>query len=118
MNHRNISIGAVDQLSAESHSIVGKAGNYQFKLIPYTKEIVRVQITKDPQFDDYPFSVILEPQAIEAKVQDSKNDLTLDTGAIKVSMEKNPLRFSFYSKDGTLINQDDPTLGSAGWEKK
>ena len=111
MNYRNISVGAVDQLSTNPNGIEGNAGNYQFKVTPYTKEIIRIQVTKDPVFDEYPFSVILEPQLPEVKISETDHSLIIDTGSIQVKMQRDPLRFSFYAEDGTLINEDDPTFG-------
>ena len=111
MNYRNISVGAVDQLSTANNTIEGKAGSYQFRLTPYTEEIIRVQVTKDPKFDEYPFSVILEPQNLEVDIKDTDKELTLDTDAVQVKLQRDPLRFSFFSSDGTLLNQDDPTFG-------
>ncbi|MFT6871754.1 MAG: alpha-glucosidase [Roseivirga sp.] len=111
MNFRNESVGAISTFKAHNNIIAGKAGKYQFKLTPYNHNIVRVQVSKDETFDEYPFSVIMEPETVIAGLHETSEEIVLKTDQLEMKVTKSPFRLSFFNKAGDLLNADDPTFG-------
>lgn len=111
MNFRNESVGAITTFKAHNNILEGKAGNHQFKLTPYNHKIVRVQVSKYDAFDEYPFSVIMEPEDISVNLHESTEEIVLSTDDLEMKVSKSPFRLSFFNKAGDLLNADDPTFG-------
>lgn len=111
MNFRNESVGKIEDFSVDQGVITGKTAKHQFKLTPYNQHILRVQVSKYDHFDEYPYAVILEPEAIEATVEEHDDYLTLDTGSLTCRLNKAALRLSFENAQGDLLNADDTSFG-------
>ena len=111
MNFRNESVGAISTFKAHNNIIAGKAGKYQFKLTPYNHNIVRVQVSKYDAFDEYPFSVIMEPETVITGLHETSEEIVLKTDQLEMKVTKSPFRLSFFNKAGDLLNADDPTFG-------
>ncbi|OEK05834.1 glycoside hydrolase family 31 protein [Roseivirga misakiensis] len=111
MNFKNESISAITELSVKENIASGKAGKYSFKLTAYTPKIIRVQVSKYEVFEEYPFSVVLEPQQPAVKTTENESHLDFNTEHIHAKVQKNPFRLSFYNNSGDLLNADDPSFG-------
>lgn len=111
MNLRNESLGQISTSEIEENQIFGQTTNANFKITPYTDKIVRIQINREDQFENYPFSVILEPEACETSIKSNNQQIELATSSLRVVIQKEPMRISFYDKSGHLLNADDDTFG-------
>lgn len=111
MNYKNESIGAISESKAHDNIFEGKAGKYRFKLTAYCHKIFRVQVSKHETFDEYPFSVIIEPSDTSVRLEESETGVVMMTNSLRVEVNKSPFRISFYNQQGELLNQDDPAFG-------
>jgi len=111
MNFRNESLGAITTFHALNNTIEGEAGNRKFRLTAYNDKILRVQVSKYETFDEYPFSVVMQPESIATNITDNDEEIRLTTAAFEMKVSKSPFRISFYNRQGELLNQDDPTFG-------
>lgn len=80
----------------------------------YSPTIIRVNITKNKDFQDSSFAVIQKPGE-KLNVKESAKDFQITTTAVKLVITKAPVRFSFYTADGKAINEDDQRFG-VNWQ--
>ncbi|WP_268123329.1 TIM-barrel domain-containing protein [Roseivirga pacifica] len=111
MNIRNESLGSLSSHQQTSNGFVGLANNVKFQFTAYTENIIRVQFSKDEQFDENPFSVTLKPQQPAAKLEENEQELLLTTSAVKLVVQKHPMRLKFIDSSNELLNEDDAAFG-------
>ena len=111
MNFRNDTVGSIDHLSTNKGQVAGKTNNRQFQLTAYTDNIIRVQVSQFDEFDEYPYSVVLEPTGTETHFVDAADSLLMNTGAIKCHINKSAFGLRFENSKGELLNADDETFG-------
>ncbi|NOU47766.1 MAG: DUF4968 domain-containing protein [Bacteroidales bacterium] len=75
--------------------------------------IVRVHTVKSDFKKDFSYAVV--EQTANPKVEFSQNRgfLELKSSLIRVQITERPVRISFYSSDGQLLNEDDPSFGTS-----
>ena len=111
MNFRNESVGTVSTITPGQNRISGSTDKHRFQVTAYNEHIIRVQISQFEAFDEYPYSVVLEPQEVDAQIEEHDEAISLDTGKVKCHISKAPLRLRFENADGQLLNADDDTFG-------
>jgi len=111
MNIRNESIGQVSSLILASNKVSGNTAKAHFQITAYTDHIIRVQVSKEDSFEEYPYSVILEPGNNHYQTAEDSHQSTLTTNAIKILIQKDPFRIHFFDTQGNLLNADDPDFG-------
>ncbi|UII30877.1 glycoside hydrolase family 31 protein [Fulvivirga ulvae] len=95
------------QFEEKHNGLEGKTGSYQFRVLVYSSNIIRIHITANEQYDEHSYAVIAKPEFNDFNLEDSDDLLILSTSAIDLKIEKRPLRFSFFDKQGNAINEDD-----------
>lgn len=111
MNFRNHSVGNVKKSTIINNIVEGTTDVHRFKLTPYNSHIIRVQVSKYDQFEEYPYAVVLEPNANSATIKEEANQFTLITQDLKCFVQKNPFRIRFENRNGELLNADDDNFG-------
>jgi alpha-glucosidase len=111
MNFRNHSVGNVIEHKIGGNSIEGKTDAHRFKLTAYNSQIIRVQVSKYNEFEEYPYAVILAPEAQSASIIESEHQFSLISNDLKCYVQKNPFRLRFENRNGELLNEDDNTFG-------
>jgi len=82
------------------------------KMTLYRADIVRIRaIDKNRVFEDFSYAVATEPENVAFTWEESDFGWTLKTDKLILKIQKDPLRFSLYDLDGTLVNADDPAFG-------
>ena len=78
----------------------------------YTPNIIRVRIAKT--FDaDVSYAVVGEVTRGDFDYGEDKTQYFITTDSIRLVIDKNPVRFTFKTKDGRIISQDDPAFGTS-----
>ncbi|SFF38898.1 glycoside hydrolase family 31 protein [Thermoflexibacter ruber] len=86
----------------------------KFQLIVYQHSIIRLRIVKeDFEERDFSYSVIAKPEPLSFLMEENGNSFRLITNTLTLQISKNPMRFSFFTKEGKLINQDDAAFGTS-----
>jgi alpha-glucosidase len=104
-------IGSYKSLVKTDHGVVIDAANAKVSLTVYAPEVVRVRIVKETFERDFSYAVIGQPAGNFSAVTETADEIDLTTSALKVVVARNPIRISFYSADGKLLNEDDAKLG-------
>ncbi|GAB4189032.1 MAG: glycoside hydrolase family 31 protein [Thermoflexibacter sp.] len=86
----------------------------RFQLIVFQHSIIRLRIVKeDFEERDFSYSVIAKPVTLSFLIEEDDNSFRLITNTLTLQISKNPMRFSFFTKEGKLINEDDPAFGTS-----
>nr|NQU88878.1 DUF4968 domain-containing protein [Bacteroidota bacterium] len=77
----------------------------------YTPNIIRIRIAKKPGAD-FSYSVVGEVIRGNFDYGEDENEFFISTDSLVLRVNKSPVRFRFETKDGRIINQDDPDFGT------
>lgn len=111
MNFKNESIGTISSSHWKEGGLEGTAGDKKFALTFYNEKICRIQVSREAQFEHYPFSVILEPQKTSVDAREKHSRFELHTNHLSIEINKSPFRLTFKNKNGEVLNEDDHTFG-------
>lgn len=109
------SIGAAESAIKTSDGLLVKCSDKsQIKIQVLAPDLVRVRASFQKELPEFDHSWALagtkwgEPAT---KLSETKEQIALETGELKVVVERNPLRICFYDqKSGKLINADDEPM--------
>ncbi|MFA6950327.1 MAG: glycoside hydrolase family 31 protein [Lentimicrobiaceae bacterium] len=79
----------------------------------YDEGIIRVRIVKDDFIEKFSYAVEVKPLNAKVTFTEETKKLILQTSLIRLEINRNPVRFVFYSPDGVLLNEDDPSFGTS-----
>jgi alpha-glucosidase len=106
-------LGNTESVSKKDAILIIKTREAEARVWVYSPSVIRVSISKE-HTTDTSFAVIQKPQS-KLDYTDSKNEIILNTGALKLRISKSPLRFNFYTADGKILSEDDPRYG-VNWQ--
>lgn len=108
----NLTLGEITEFQSQAHGYEFKTPEGKVAIKLYSDQIIQVRAVKSHQeFDDFSYSVIAHPQTIEHQFEEQDSKFVISTQKIILEIEKNPLRCRFLSKDGQVLNEDDPGFG-------
>lgn len=82
-----------------------------FEVTLYSPQMVRVHAV-GPFRDTNPYAVIKAPKPPIFNVKETGERICIQTEQFDVEINKDPLTFKFLTKEGKVINEDDPGLGT------
>jgi alpha-glucosidase len=106
-------LGALKSYTTGPSGISGETSFGSFRVSIYTDLICRIGITHQQNFDEFSYSVIAIPEAVNFEVVETNAEITLTTDLFKLLISKNPVRFRFTDLGGEIINEDEPGLGTS-----
>ncbi len=80
----------------------------------YSETIIRVNITKKHTSVDSSFAVMQKPMK-KHNCQQTKDSIEISTPALKLTINKSPLRFTFSTATGQVLSEDDSRFGTV-WQ--
>lgn len=75
--------------------------------------IVRVRVVKTDFIKDFSYAVVEQTTNPTIEFKQNRGFMELKSSAITVQITERPVRISFYSADGQLLNEDDPSFGTS-----
>jgi alpha-glucosidase len=105
------SLGNLLNWKKESNGLSGETTSGRFRVLVYNSNTVRLQVTREDEFEDFSYAVVASPQVEEISIVEQANDIVLKVVGFVLVMTKSPVRFSFYTHNGKVINEDD-TFGT------
>jgi alpha-glucosidase len=109
----NSSLGNLTSHNLTDHTLELKTDNGFAAVTVYDQGIMRIRIVKDALIENFSYAVTAIPVKTDIQFSEETNKLILKSALIKLEITKNPVRFTFYSTDGTLLNADDPAFGTS-----
>jgi alpha-glucosidase len=105
------SLGDLSSFQKTSTGLTGETSNGKFRVALYNKGIARITATRQDFFEDFSYAVIAESQTPEFEIHDSDGFIVMRTESFLLKISRSPVRFSFFTHEGTPINEDDPSFG-------
>jgi alpha-glucosidase len=104
-------LGNTESVEMQNGALAITTSNAQARVWVYSDTVIRVCITKAGKGPDQSLAVIEDPQ--DAFPYQELNDaIEVNTSALKLMIDKNPLRFSFFTADGEALSSDDKRFGT------
>jgi len=112
--HMDVQIlGNAESVNKNDNVLVIKTKEAEARVWIYSPSIIRVSISKEHSIDTS-FAVVQEPKG-DLQYKENGNNIEIVTSALKVVINKSPLRFNFYTADGKALSQDDQSFGT-NWQ--
>ncbi|MDF2430979.1 MAG: alpha-glucosidase [Mucilaginibacter sp.] len=106
-------LGNTENISKQGNVLIIKTKEAEARIWIYSPTIIRVNISRQHNADTS-FAVIQNP-AKKLDYTETAKQLLINTGALKLEINKSPLRFNFYTADGKELSQDDARFG-VNWQ--
>ncbi len=106
-------VGEVRKVTASGQQIQLITSNGFVSISVYSPSIIRVRITDQPVADDFSYAVVAAPSPFSLKIEQNPDRLSFRTDSVQVVIEKKPFSIRFYTPDGRLVNEDEPSLGTS-----
>ena len=112
--HLNHSLGSMVSHSVDQHTVTLETISEKVIITVYSDDIFRVRIFKKGEGSiDFSYAVIAEPKAVEFDVKEGQDTIHISTKSVTLSIQKDPLRFSFLDHLGNVLNEDDGSFGTS-----
>lgn len=110
------SVGKVLNYTANQSIIDFNLSNSFAQISCYNDNTIRVRVAKLPFNKDESFAIDnLVSNFLFKNIVEEKNQIQLITDSLKVVINKDPFRVSFYNHKNQLINSDEEGLGISWW---
>src|SRR5688572_6887695 len=101
------SLGNLTHWKQESNGLSGETSYGKFRIQLYNDHTVRIQVTREEEFEDFSYAVVASPHAETMSILDQTENLVLKTPSLVLTITKYPVRFAFYSIHNQVVNEDD-----------
>jgi alpha-glucosidase len=108
---RHQGLGRLLSYKVTANGLSAVTENGYLKLTAYSKNIVRVQISESDLFDELSYAVVAEPGQVDVDITENDASIIIETKGLRLDLERDPVRVSFYNQSGQLLNQDYPGFG-------
>jgi len=105
--------GGIQDYSINGNGIEAQTENAKFTISFLTPAIVNVRFSRLDHFEYFSYSVVGQATKLSVKKSSKKNEISLTSSDVKVSVNKENSLVSFFNVDGKLLNQDEPGLGTS-----
>src|SRR6056297_747795 len=83
------------------------------EVIFYARDICRILIYRSGRRPDlFSYAVVAKPEAVDFALTEDDVRFSLVTDQFELRIEKFPIRFAFYTRDGDPVNADHPSFGT------
>lgn len=110
--NRIVSAGKFKSYETTKHGIEVYSDLYTYRVIFYNDKTVRIH-QLNGEADENPYSVIQEPSdSVNFSIEEHDQSLVVTSDGLDIVISKDPILFTFLDKEGKVLNQDDPGLGT------
>ncbi len=102
-------LGNFKEFTFDEKSLLIVAENGKLKITHYTKDIIRISVSKDEFGPDFNYSVIRKPEG-EFSLRHNWSVFELTTPSLRIVVNRYPVYVSIYDSKGNLLNEDHPEM--------
>ncbi|NOT73319.1 MAG: glycoside hydrolase family 31 protein [Cyclobacteriaceae bacterium] len=106
-------LGVLKSFNKKENYFLGKTDTGNFKVTAWSESIFQITISSDDAFEDFSYAVSAKPKAVALSTDDSTDRIQIKSSELELTITKNPVAFTFKDKEGRVLNQDDPGLGTS-----
>ncbi|QQL50425.1 glycoside hydrolase family 31 protein [Mucilaginibacter ginkgonis] len=103
-------LGQAGEINKQDNTLIIKSEIATAKISVYSPTIIRVQVMRNPDAKDHSYAVIQQAGSNFDFTEDDAG-FEIRTSALKLVIEKDLLRFNFYTADGKELSRDDERFG-------
>ena len=105
------SIGNFKSFTQDGNMVTIQVDNAVLTVTAFRNDIIRVRAYKTTPLRTFSFAVDKQAEGVFTGVTDEGSKLVLKASGVTVEINKSPIRISFYSPEGKLLNADDSRFG-------
>ena len=109
----NSPLGNVEKVNVNHGIYTFFTPNGIAQVIVYSPNVIRIRIDKQNFAPDFSYAVVPGPVLCKVNVTNNADVYSISTDSITLRISKKPLRFTFMTKDGKIINADEPAFGTS-----
>jgi len=107
-------IGTITSVDKTDRGVLLKSDEAIVDISFFAPGVVRVRAVRGAAFaPDFSWAVVAEPEKVDFEIEEDEEALSLTSGRVSVTIERNPFRVVFEDEEG-LINEDEPGR-AVGW---
>ncbi len=110
---QNRSLGKLNKFRYNNQVLYLETDFGQAEITVYNQGVFRMRITRSKPVETFSYAVTASPEKCTVQLDEKPERLTLSTSLIRLEIDRNPVRFSFYTSDGRLLNADDKSFGTS-----
>lgn len=103
-------LGNTESVNKRDNTLIIKTAEATARIWIYSPTVIRVNLSKNFDEKDHSFAVIQQP-AKELNYTETEQEIEVVTDALKLRIQKLPLRFNLYTADGKALSEDDDRFG-------
>jgi alpha-glucosidase len=104
------SAGNITKVTINGQQVDITTDNAYAQVTVYSANIIRVRMDKQQLGKDFSYAVISQPLKTNSSITQNDAEIDITTDSLKAVIKKSPFAISFYTKDGKVINEDEPGL--------
>ena len=105
--------GNIEQFKRTAYGISGKTENAYFKVSIVQEGIFKIHLSLTAHFDEHSYAVISKPVGNDFSIGEANGHIEIKTAKLTLELKKEPFTAVFKDKNGNIINEDDPALGTS-----
>lgn len=105
--------GSLLSYQLDTFGFYGRTESENICLEVYEEGTVRVRISKNQKFDSFHYALDSNLSQKSIDFLEKDDSIVISTGKVEVSIMKSPFRIIFRNEKGVVINEDDPSFGTA-----
>jgi alpha-glucosidase len=106
-NQMGKSLGNFVRLEKNKQSITFQTTYGTARVVVFSSSMIKVSVWNHNQEHLPSYAVVMPPEKTSFTFREYKNYFTLKTDSLELQVSKSPLRFTFKTPDGKVINEDD-----------
>jgi alpha-glucosidase len=106
--------GNVQGFKQQDGVLIIRTAEAEARVYVYSPTIIRVNISKNHEDTDISYAVVREPLT-DFDVDESAEYIKVNTSALKLVINKSPLRFNFFTTDDKPLSRGDDRFGT-NWQ--
>lgn len=104
---RYLPVGKIGKWTKTSDGFLAQSEIAQVKISVVREGIIRIQASRNLNFDPNPYSVVAKTKAVEFSFEEKEKSIHLKTSLIQLQLDFQNGICSFFDADGMLLNKDD-----------
>lgn len=107
------SLGDVTAINKDQNSLTLKTTYGTMKVVVYSPNVIRFRTSANDTWDDVGYAVVAQPMNAKFEVKEEADKITVSTDSLVVDLQRKPLRVNVRTKEGKVVNQDEPAFGTS-----
>lgn len=106
-------VSSLQKINPIVHGVEAQFSNKLLRVRVFNAQVFQITYTKESFFEDFSYASVVKPAGIDFTFTEHQNEMAIQTNDLRIIISKESGCCKFYTFDGRLINEDDPSLGTS-----